>query len=1355
MNQKNVILKFISIFLALSLLISFNSTGLIAFADNISINTIEDDASKEAKEDEKSWPRAGKWGLARERGLVPPSNYFHNEVQNEIRDRHLEFQRNELVVTKANGKTGRVDIWNYDYNFETAYFWEVKPGSYISLFKMIKAKNQLNEYVMSISQNTKYPISEIKTGGSLGHSDFSINKLALLLNVPYRLDKDIELFHFPESTGNFIVYYAYMGNGIILYWFVERDYDDDEGHPKPNMDSLNDIFGAAFWSLLFKYIRDMNRGNNPSGPPPVFADEEVIAETFAEISAAIAANALNQLRKMFEGWNVQPADEMIIENDAYYIEETQLIRLQEELEVLVITTGLAAIFASWVVKHNSSIGSIEDAKTALEATIINLLNNCKPIVMGSCCYYVLSASDVEIIEAFKECFAHYESYDPDSEEWDFEIVNGSTLAKYKSSAPESFNHHISTMSFNYETAQKQYQRDPLIINFSGTDEIEFTSLDEGINFDLDNNGFAEKTAWIKNDDGFLAIDLNGNGKIDNGGELFGDCFVMENGEKSTNGFEALSSLDTNGNGLIDDNDELIGDISIDQNDEDNELTLFDQLLVWFSSDGEDRLISLKSLNVDYIDLNCFPDSYNSEDNDNTERSTRKEETSYVSFKNDPNKKHISEFWFDVNTTTTVHDGETTVGNVKTIEQAIADDETGELIDLCLSFNYANDIAQKHYYLKKILYFITGSDDIEINSRGGNIDARDLHVIEAFMGHDFMGVNGANPNAPAAEMLKDIYNNIELDYYNILNLKMSFGGYSLFIAEDENENISFENSSINTLIDEMIENDEADSDILIYDFGVYLKSYDKIHNTNEFSKYKEYYSVKSQKFAEIIDLIGAVNTFVGTENDDKYSGTSGIDFIFDDFGNNTLYGSNSDDRIYSGYGNDIMNGGSGNDNYYFGMYTGDDIVNDTEGNNTVVFIDGLCADDFDTSISMNGKFILTNKYTGDTITLNDFISHPLNYDFASYDEYQTIGDGYSREVIDGTEGDDELDASDGFNIFYGRDGKDTIYGGENIDFMYGGNDDDILLGRNGTNIMFGEDGNDTIEDGEHSSYLNGGTGNDILKGAGGNDVLDGGSGDDFLNGERGDDTYIFAKGYDTDTIAASVGHDTIVIHDYRVSDMNNIREANRDLTINFGKDTDDKIIITNFFGSVDGRSFSFVFDDGTVLEGEDITAKTAPIYGTDGNETINGTSGDDIIDSLAGDDYLCGCDGEDTYIFGKGYGNDIISEWGSDHSFVEFKDVNSDEITISVDNSQSLVITINDAEDSIKFGSWSWSSSTYTLIFTDGAEGYVDRDTNELVLTKEPDPVEEDIAESGADGSKVSDISVEETDVTEQEIDEAA
>ena len=41
-----------------------------------------------------------------------------------------------------------------------------------------------------------------------------------------------------------------------------------------------------------------------------------------------------------------------------------------------------------------------------------------------------------------------------------------------------------------------------------------TSISEGSNFDLNNDGFAEKTEWIEKEDGFLVRDLNKNGKID-------------------------------------------------------------------------------------------------------------------------------------------------------------------------------------------------------------------------------------------------------------------------------------------------------------------------------------------------------------------------------------------------------------------------------------------------------------------------------------------------------------------------------------------------------------------------------------------------------------------------------------------------------------------------------------------------------------------------------------------------------------------------------------------------------------------------------------------------------------------------
>jgi hypothetical protein len=65
---------------------------------------------------------------------------------------------------------------------------------------------------------------------------------------------------------------------------------------------------------------------------------------------------------------------------------------------------------------------------------------------------------------------------------------------------------------------------------------------DGVYFDLDNDGFAEKTAWVRPDDGFLVRDLNANGTIDNITEMFGNA--------TTSGFVHLAALDSNADGKI-------------------------------------------------------------------------------------------------------------------------------------------------------------------------------------------------------------------------------------------------------------------------------------------------------------------------------------------------------------------------------------------------------------------------------------------------------------------------------------------------------------------------------------------------------------------------------------------------------------------------------------------------------------------------------------------------------------------------------------------------------------------------------------------------------------------------------------
>ncbi|WP_284438342.1 calcium-binding protein, partial [Thalassococcus arenae] len=114
--------------------------------------------------------------------------------------------------------------------------------------------------------------------------------------------------------------------------------------------------------------------------------------------------------------------------------------------------------------------------------------------------------------------------------------------------------------------------DPLIIDLDG-DGIETVSrLESKVYFDLDGDFFKESTGWLKGDDGFLALDRDGNGKIDDISELFGDVGVS--------GIDELAQYDANQDGVIDASDAIYAD-----------------LLVWqdFDQDGETDEGELSSL----------------------------------------------------------------------------------------------------------------------------------------------------------------------------------------------------------------------------------------------------------------------------------------------------------------------------------------------------------------------------------------------------------------------------------------------------------------------------------------------------------------------------------------------------------------------------------------------------------------------------------------------------------------------------------------------------------------------------------------------------------------------------------------
>ena len=103
--------------------------------------------------------------------------------------------------------------------------------------------------------------------------------------------------------------------------------------------------------------------------------------------------------------------------------------------------------------------------------------------------------------------------------------------------------------------------DPLALDLDG-DGIETRGADGKVVFDHNGDGVKTGTGWLRPDDGWLVLDRNSNGTIDNGGELFGVDTVKADGTKATDGFDALSDLDSNNDNVFDAKDTRFADVRV-------------------------------------------------------------------------------------------------------------------------------------------------------------------------------------------------------------------------------------------------------------------------------------------------------------------------------------------------------------------------------------------------------------------------------------------------------------------------------------------------------------------------------------------------------------------------------------------------------------------------------------------------------------------------------------------------------------------------------------------------------------------------------------------------------------------------
>jgi trimeric autotransporter adhesin len=258
------------------------------------------------------------------------------------------------------------------------------------------------------------------------------------------------------------------------------------------------------------------------------------------------------------------------------------------------------------------------------------------------------------------------------------------------------------------------------------------------------------------------------------------------------------------------------------------------------------------------------------------------------------------------------------------------------------------------------------------------------------------------------------------------------------------------------------------------------------------------------------------------------------------------------------------------------------------------------------------------------------------------------------------------------------------------------------------------GDDQFFGDDQNNIISGGAGNDTLTGRFGNDILSGGTGNDYLTGSGGDDIYRFGRGDGrdivkdfTDFFTGTGGNDTVEF---------GAGIAQTDIIVSQGASggdfilsiigTADRITLVGSIYEPKDRIEQVRFTDGSILTHDQLfalssqgTSSDDQIFGDDqnnilsggaGNDRLTGRFGNDVLSGGTGNDYLTGSGGDDIYRFGRGDGQDIVTDFtdfftgrGGNDTVELGAGISLNDITVTqADNGYSLKISINATSDSV-------------------------------------------------------------------------
>jgi len=688
------------------------------------------------------------------------------------------------------------------------------------------------------------------------------------------------------------------------------------------------------------------------------------------------------------------------------------------------------------------------------------------------------------------------------------------------------------------------RRDPLTLDLNGNGiETIAPNLANPILFDHEGQGIKTGTGWIAPSDGFLVLDRNGNGTIDDGTELFGDNTPLYDVDgtitgKAADGFDALAQEDTNADGVVN---------SADAN--------FANLRVWqdlnqdgVSQDGELKTLAelgIESFNVASINHSQLLANGNQiADTGTYTRTDGSTGTAGVTAGMADVNLAVDTFhrtFTDVIPTTvdtaTLPDMQGS-GVVRDLREAasIQSAEGATLASTLGQFSASTTRNGQRALLDTLITdwaATSGFEDMATKAAAhgytlttnlGPEWQHKLTVLETFNGRGFYkmpwdtinaqsGVTGMsvthdatgdhisiNMNGTQLALLDQAYSALKESLYDALlpqtRLKPYLDDIGLTL---DDTGIALDFAALDTRLTNahIVNANTAVGDLL--DLRRLMGDTLEASGRDGLALLTDWAATDAGDAAVAATLAdfgygggihtGATGTVNGGNANDVVAGQAGDDVLSGGSGNDMLLVGNGNDTLIGGVGNDLLHGGAGNDTYVFNAGDGNDTILETHGDSgidTLQFGSGVAYQNQlpitagDISIAQEGDALVFRHINGrDSVT----VAHWFNEGSKNKLDTVTFADGRSFDLTTlqlGTINSDVLTAL--ATTPGGIPLNQILAGGAGNDTLTGGEGNDWLLGGTGADTLSGGIGNDTyaVDNAGDIVIENAGEGVDIVE-----------------------------------------------------------------------------------------------------------------------------------------------------------------------------------------------------------------------------------------------------------------------------------